>query len=45
MHSATLISLAARERLWDHQATTAKAVATFSAKLSRLDVVRARRTM
>jgi hypothetical protein len=39
----TPISLAARERLRQHQAAADKAVAAYSASLSRLDAVRTRR--
>jgi hypothetical protein len=43
MSAATPVSLAARERLRDHQAAAAKAVAAHSASLVRLDGVIARR--
>ena len=43
MTSARPVSLAARERLRDHQAAAAKAVATHSASSVRLDAVVSRR--
>lgn len=43
MPSATPISLAARERLRDHQAATAKVVAFHAAALARLDTATTRR--
>jgi hypothetical protein len=43
MPSKAPVSLAARERLRDHQAATAKAVGAHSAALARLDAVRSRR--
>lgn len=43
MPSTTPISLVARERLRDHQATAAKAVAVHSAALARLDAAASRR--
>ena len=43
MPSTTPISLVARERLRDHQATAAKAVAVHSAALTRLDAATSRR--
>jgi hypothetical protein len=43
MPSKAPVSLAARERLRDHQAATAKAVGAHSAALARLDVVISRR--
>lgn len=41
MPSATPVSLAARERLRDHQATAAKAVAAHGAAVARLDAAAA----
>jgi hypothetical protein len=43
MPSKTPISLAARERLRDHQAASAKAVAAYSNAMDRLDIAMARR--
>ena len=43
MTPTTPISLGARQRLRDHQATTAKAVAVHSAALARLDAAATRR--
>ena len=43
MASPRPVSLAARERLRDHQAAAAKAVATHAASATRLDVVVSRR--
>lgn len=43
MPSTTPISLAARERLRDHQAAAAKVVAVHSAALTRLDAASSRR--
>ncbi len=43
MPSKAPVSLAARERLRDHQAAAAKAVAAHSAARARLEVVTARR--
>jgi hypothetical protein len=43
MPSKAPVSLAARERLRDHQAAAAKAVGAHSAALARLDVVISRR--
>ena len=43
MPSKAPVSLAARERLRDHQATAAKAVGAHSAALTRLDAVMSRR--
>lgn len=43
MPSTTPISLVARERLRDHQATAAKAVAVHAAALARLDAATSRR--
>jgi len=44
MSSTTPVSLAARERLRDHQAAAAKATAVYSSSLSRLDAVMSRRS-
>ena len=41
--SSTPVSLAARDRLRNHQVAAAKAVASHSASKARLDIVRARR--
>ena len=43
MARTTPVSLAARERLRDHQAASAKAIAAYSASLSRLDTAISRR--
>jgi ABC-type methionine transport system permease subunit len=43
MSSASPISLAARERLRDHQAVTAKAVGGYAAALARLETAAFRR--
>jgi hypothetical protein len=43
MPSAMPVSLAARERLRDHQASAAKAVAAHGAAVARLDATSARR--
>ena len=44
MPSKTPVSLAARERLRDHQAAAAKAVGAHSAAMARLEIVTSRRT-
>lgn len=43
MLRTTPVSLEARERLRDHQAAAAKAIAVYSASLSRLDTLNSRR--
>jgi hypothetical protein len=43
MPRTTPVSLAARERLRRHQAAAAKAIAVYSASLSRLDTINSRR--
>ena len=43
MPRTTPVSLEARERLRDHEAAAAKAIAVYSASLSRLDTVNSRR--
>jgi hypothetical protein len=43
LRSGGLVPLLARERLRDHQATAAKAIATHSAAMARLDTLISRR--